>query len=370
MITMSVDRAEIGEFIKECQETKGEDEMKGKKYLITGITGFAGPHLAKLLLKEGHRVYGLIRGSNGRENDLLDILTPDEIGQIGWCYGDLMDILSLEKIFLENQFDGVFHLAAQSHPPSSFTNPVLTYYVNVAGTVNLIKVIGDHQIDCEFMFCSTSEVYGDACKIVGTLTEDLPLTPSNPYGASKAAMDLYVQERCQNGYLDGFITRAFSHTGPRRGNTFSISCDAYNLVRMSLDPGMDRVLQVGNLFTRRIVVDVRDMVRAYYELMQNHTDGEAYNICGPESSVKEMGFFTDKLIELSGLGGVKKEVSPKYFRENDIQVQIGSTEKLRARIDWEPEIPIEQTLQDLLDYWTCKLTATKGAGCLRRCDGA
>jgi GDP-4-dehydro-6-deoxy-D-mannose reductase len=333
----------------------GGEAVKGKKYLITGITGFAGPHLAKLLLKEGHNVYGLIRGSNGRENDLLDILTPEELGQIKWLYGDLVDYLSLQKIFEEIQFDGVFHLAAQSHPPTSFKNPVLTFQDNIIGSANLIEAIGFYQAYCRLMFCSTSEVYGDACKDVGVLSEDLPLTPSNPYGVSKAAIDLYMQERCKNGYIDGFITRAFSHTGPRRGHTFSISCDAYNLIRMYLDPKLPRKLQVGNLSTRRIVVDVRDMVRAYYLLMEKHENGGVYNICGPQDSVQEMGFFTDKLIELSGLHGVTKERNMNYYRKEDIQVQIGSTEKLKNTIDWTPEIPIERTLQDLLNYWLEKL---------------
>jgi nucleoside-diphosphate-sugar epimerase len=228
------------------------------------------------------------------------------------------------------------------------------------GTVNLIKVIEEYQLDCHFMFCSTSEVYGDACKDVGILTEDLPLTPSNPYGASKAAMDLYVRERCKNKKIKGFITRAFSHTGPRRGHTFSISCDAYNLILAKLQ--MEKAqrygnvtLKVGNLETKRIVVDVRDMVRAYYLLMQNYENGESYNICGPADSVQRMGFFTDELIRIAEAFNVKKEVDPRYFREIDIHVQIGSTEKLLSRIDWEPVITIEQTLRDLLEYWEVKL---------------
>ena len=310
--------------------------------------------MAKLLLRHGHKVSGFIRGSTGRQMDLLDILTPNEISNINWLYGDLKELETIKKIFDKNQFDGVFHLAAQSHPPTSFSYPLNTFRTNIMGSANLIAAIEESQKNCDFMFCSTSEVYGNICKDAGILKEDMPLAPSNPYGVSKAAIDLYVQERCRNGFLKGFITRAFSHTGPRRGRNFSISCDAYHLALMKKGE-IKKVLPVGNLKTKRIVVDVRDMVNAYYLLMQNHENGEAYNVCGDAKDLKEMGFFTDKLIEISGLKDVKKKVDPRFYRPIDIQVQIADTTKLKRRVDWKPEIPIEKTLKDLFDYWTKKL---------------
>lgn len=325
------------------------------RYLVTGATGFVGPHLVKLLLREGHNVYGLIRGSNGREEDLLDVLTDDEISRVSWRYGDLCDYASLLEIFSNEQFDGVFHLAAQSHPPTSFKYPVKTFKDNVMGTVNLIDVMERTQKDCKFMFCSTSEVYGNAAKDVGVLKEDMPLAPTNPYGASKTAMDLYVQERCKNGFLNGFVTRAFSHTGPRRGKNFSISSDAYNLALIKKGIRKSRILPVGNLETKRVVIDVRDVVNTYYLLMNNFHNGEAYNICGPETSVKKMRYFTDKLIEISGLDNITKKIDKKYYRDIDIEIQVGSTAKLRQKVDWKPRIPIEKTLEDLFDYWMKKL---------------
>jgi GDP-mannose 4,6-dehydratase len=327
------------------------------KYLITGITGFVGPHLARLLLQEGHTVHGLVRESNGREMDLLDLLDAQELEKIAFHYGDLLEYHSLLRILSVEQYDGVFHLAAQSHPPTSFTDTVGTFASNVQGSVNLIDVIQRHQKDCKFMFCSTSEVYGDSGKAVGVLREDEPLSPSNPYGTSKAAIDMHVQERCCNGYLKGFITRAFSHTGPRRGKKFSISWDAYYLALMATGHVKDRILPVGNLETQRIVIDVRDCVRAYYLLMQNHDNGAAYNICGPKESVTKMQSFTDKLIEISGLKGVEKRVSDKLYRPIDIQIQVGDTTRVRQKTGWTPQIPIEQTLADLYRYWSRKLGA-------------
>ena len=326
-------------------------------YFITGITGFAGPHLARLLLKEGHAVHALVRESNGREMDLLDVLDAQELDRITFHYGDLIEYHSLNRVFSSNSYDGVFHLAAQSHPPTSFVDPVGTFSSNVQGSVNLIDVVQRHQKKCSFMFCSTSEVYGDSGKTVGVLKEDLSLNPSNPYASSKAAIDLYLQERCRNGFIKGFITRAFSHTGPRRGKKFSISWDAFCLAMMATGKQKDRILPVGNLETQRIVIDVRDTVRAYYLLMQNFDNGEAYNVCGPRESVKKMQFFTDKLIELSKLKGVEKKVSDKLYRPIDIQIQVGDTTKLKAKTNWKPEIAIEQTLSDLFDYWVRKIGA-------------
>jgi GDP-mannose 4,6-dehydratase len=326
------------------------------RYFITGITGFAGPHLARLLLKEGHEVEALVRESNGREMDLLDVLDVGELDKIKFHYGDLIEYHSLARIFSTQQYDGVFHLAAQSHPPTSFVDPVGTFSSNVQGSVNLIDVVQRQQKNCRFMFCSTSEVYGDSGKTVGVLKESLPLNPSNPYATSKAAIDLHMQERCRNGFLKGFTTRAFSHTGPRRGKKFSISWDAFCLAMMKTGKQKDRILPVGNLETQRIVIDVRDAVRAYYLLMQNHDNGEAYNVCGDKDSVVKMHVFTDKLIEISGLKGVEKKVSDKLYRPIDIQIQVGDTAKLKAKTKWKPEIPIEKTLADLFDYWVRKLS--------------
>jgi GDPmannose 4,6-dehydratase len=153
--------------------------------------------------------------------------------------------------------------------------------------------------------------------------------------------------------LIGFITRAFSHTGPRRGKNFSISSDAYQIARI-MRGKQDRVLEVGNLESVRVVIDVRDCVRAYYLLMMNdNSSGHVYNVCG--SVPMKMGFFTDEMIKMSGLD-IKKVVSEKYYRPIDIHCQIGSVEKLNLLTGWEPNIPIEKTLSDLLYYWLKKIS--------------
>ena len=324
------------------------------KYLITGITGFAGPHLARLLLDNGHEVEGIVRTANGREQDLLDILSPEEIEQIAIHCLDLKHYFSVQKLLTEQSYDGIFHLAAQSHPPTSFRDPILTFEENVNATVNLTTAL--EGMDTKVMVCSTSEVYGNRAGGQSTVQEDAALSPSNPYGASKAAVDLYMQERMANEKVTGFVTRAFSHTGPRRGRIFSISSDAYQIAKMMC--GSDsRTLRVGNLNTERVVIDVRDCVNAYYLLMINKSSsGHVYNVCG--DVLRKMSFFTDQLIELSGLE-IEKTIDPDLYRPIDIQSQNGDSTKLQELTSWKPEIKIEQTLNDLLQYWINKISMNR-----------
>jgi len=328
------------------------------KYLVTGITGFLAPALAEVLYKNGHEVYGFSRRASGMESDILDAVTPECYNAIKFLYGDFCNYQSIEKVFKEHKFDGVFHCGAQSNPPVSLKYPIMTWETNVMGTMNIIDCIEKQQPDCKLCFVSTSEIYGNVGSDGRSIKETDAMLPSNPYGASKAATELYLRERFENKKLKGFITRAFSHTGIRRGRNFSISSDAYQIARIVLGL-QDPVVEVGNLETVRVVIDGRDVAEAYYQLMMNDgSNGQVYNVAG--SIPRQMGYFTDKLIELAeemrpGLK-IKKQVSDKYYRPIDIACQIADTRKLKALIDWEPRIEIDQTLLDLLNYWIKKLS--------------
>jgi GDP-4-dehydro-6-deoxy-D-mannose reductase len=323
------------------------------KFLITGITGFAGPHLANLLIREGHEVWGLVRESNGREQDIRDVVPDAVIAKLKFVYGDLTNARSLDRILKDQPFDGCFHLAAQSHPPTSFLYPHETFHINAMGTANLVDSIAILQPQCKVMFCSTSEVYGNSPESAGAITEEFPLAPMNPYAVSKAASDFYVRERAKSAKLDFFVSRAFSHTGPRRGRNFSISSDAYQIARIK--KGLQEpVINVGTLSSKRVMMDVRDCVLAYHMLMQKFTPGEAYNVAG--EGLHTIGQVLDMMIELRGLTGkVEKRVDPKLVRPIDIDVQIASTDKCKALTGWRTEIPLKQTLDDLLSYWESKI---------------
>ena len=234
-----------------------------KNVLITGLTGFAGPHLANFLLNNNSdktmKVYGLCRASNGRHADIMDVMLPDLYERITWLYGNLDDADSIIRICEEVHFDEVYHLAAQSHPPTSFDDPRGTFITNAQGTINLVDALMHFSPTAKMMNCSTSEVYGVVEEKDQPITEDCPLRPMNPYGVSKAMADMYVTERARNTGMKMFNTRAFSHTGPRRGKTFSISSDAYQLARIK-NGLQDLVVKVGTLSSQRVVMDVRDTV--------------------------------------------------------------------------------------------------------------
>lgn len=322
-------------------------------YLITGITGFAGPHLANILLSEGHEVYGLLRNSNGMETDILDIVDATDFSKIKFVYSDLKNWRTLDQIFKQHKFDGVFHLAAQSHPPTSFVDPIGTFDTNVMGSVNLIQAILDNQPDCKLMFCSSVEVYGNEGNDMRHIKETNTLLPANPYGASKVSIDLYLQERMKNKSINAFITRAFCHTGPRRGKTFSISSDAYQIALM-MKGKQERLLKIGNLETIRVVMDVRDIVMGYYLLMINqNSSGEVFNISG-EVPLK-IRYYVDKLKEFSGLDNIEEVIHKPFWREIDIDYQMGDDSKFRELTGYKNKYTIEKTLQDLLNYWVNKV---------------
>jgi GDP-4-dehydro-6-deoxy-D-mannose reductase len=323
------------------------------KYLITGITGFLGPHLAKILINNNDEVYGLVRINMGRENDIRDILDDEIFSKIKFVYADLCNYRVLRKIFKDNNFDGVFHLAAQTHPPTSFTDTIGTWEWNVMGSINLTTIIKDLQPSLKFIFCSTVEVYGNTGIEGKKLKENDVLLPANPYGASKAAIDLYLQERINNKQMNIVIVRPFCFTGPRRGNNFSISSDAYQIAKI-IKGKQEKILKIGNLDTIRAVTDVRDIADAFYKIMKSYnTTGKIINVCG--GVPLKMRYYTEKLIELSGIDDIKLEIDQKLWRSIDIYYQDGDNQLCKDLINWEPVYTIDETLKDLLDYWLKKI---------------
>ena len=326
----------------------------GMNCLITGITGFLGPHLAKKLISEGHTVYGILRGTRGSEQEIKDILTQDEFSKINFIYGDIVHYRTIDKLFKEQKFDVVFHLAAQTHPPTSFKDPIGTWETNVTGSINLITCLQDSQPDCHFIFCSTVEVYGNEGIDGRKIDETNTILPANPYGASKCAIDLYICERMKNKQMKATVIRPFCFTGPRRGARFSIASDAVQIANMMLDK-QERILQIGNLNTVRAVTDVRDIANAFY-LVATKSDisnGKVYNVCGGEPL--KMSEYTNMLIEYSGLENIKMEINEKLWRPIDIQYQDGHAGLIKKELGWEPTIGIKDTIKDLLMFWVNKL---------------
>lgn len=324
------------------------------KCLVTGITGFLGPHVAQKLIKNGHKVYGLLRGTRGSEQEIKDLLTDEEFDKITFIYGDLIHFRTMDKMFKDHTFDVVFHLAAQTHPPTSFTDPVGTWEANVMGSINLMTCMSDHQPDCHFIYCSTVEVYGNEGIDERKIKETNTIWPANPYGASKCAIDLYVCERMKNKQMTATVIRPFCFTGPRRGARFSIASDAVQIVKM-MQGKQEKLLQIGNLDTTRAVTDVRDIANSFYlaATNKNVSNGKVYNVCGGKPL--KMREYTNMLLKFSELTDVKMEINKNLWRPVDIQFQDGDASLIKEELGWEPTIPIETTIKDLLDFWYDKL---------------
>ena len=324
------------------------------KCLVTGITGFLGPHVAQKLIKNGHKVYGLLRGTRGSEQEIKDLLTDEEFDKITFIYGDLIHFRTMDKMLKDHTFDVVFHLAAQTHPPTSFKDPVGTWEANVMGSINLMTCMSDHQPDCHFIYCSTVEVYGNEGIDERKIKETNTIWPANPYGASKCAIDLYVCERMKNKQMTATVIRPFCFTGPRRGARFSIASDAVQIVKM-MQGKQEKLLQIGNLDTTRAVTDVRDIANSFYlaATNKNVSNGKVYNVCGGKPL--KMREYTNMLLKFSELTDVKMEINKNLWRPVDIQFQDGDASLIKEELGWEPTIPIETTIKDLLDFWYDKL---------------
>ena len=282
------------------------------------------------------------------------MLTTEEFNKIIFIYGDIVHYRTIDKLFKDVKFDVVFHLAAQTHPPTSFKDPIGTWETNVMGSINLITCLQDQQPECHFIFCSTVEVYGNEGIDGRAINENNVILPANPYGASKSAIDLYVCERMKNKQMKATVIRPFCFTGPRRGARFSIASDAVQIASMMLNK-QENVLQIGNLETIRSVTDVRDIANAFYlvSINSNISNGKVYNVCGGQPL--KMYEYTRMLIECSGLNNIQMVINNKLWRPIDIQYQDGDSSLIKKDLGWEPTIDIKDTIKDLLLFWYNKL---------------
>lgn len=171
---------------------------------------------------------------------------------------------------------------------------------------------------------------------------------------SKAAIDMYIQERMKNKQMNAVIVRPFCFTGPKRGSNFSISSDAIQIAKMMLGH-QEKVLRIGNLDTVRAVTDVRDIANAFYLVMMGDTSGNIYNVCG--GVPLKMRYYTETLIKLSGLTDIEQRIDSALWRPIDIQYQDGDPTKIMTELGWKPVYTIDNTLKDLLDYWVKKLSS-------------
>ena len=319
--------------------------------LITGITGMVGSHLADYLLeKTDWDVVGLVRWRSPLDNISHILPQINARGRVSLVYGDLRDTLSIDRAVEKSCPDYVFHLAAQSFPKTSFDAPLDTLDTNVQGTTRVLDAIKRHAPGAIVHVCASSEVFGRVPKDKLPIDEECAFHPASPYAISKVGTDLIGRFYAEAYGITVMTTRMFTHTGPRRGDVFAESSFAKQIA-LAEEGYIPPVVKVGNLKSLRTVADVRDAVRAYHMLVTvNPQKGEYYNIGGRRSM--EIGEILDFLINLSSIKNqVRIEEDSDRLRPIDADLQVPDTEKFTKDTGWTPEIPFEQTMTDLLNYW-------------------
>ena len=321
------------------------------KVLITGITGFAGSHLAELYLKEGADVHGTIRWRSDMSNirDFADQLTLHN------C--DIRDAYSVAKTVEEVKPEFIHHLAAQTFVLESWRAPQETLSTNIMGTLNILEAARKHP--CIVHLSGSSEEYGAPILPADLpITEEQKLQPVSPYAVSKVAADMLAVQYAKSYGIKVVVTRAFNHTGPRRGEVFVTSTFAKQIARI-LAGKQESVIEHGNLEAIRDFTDVRDIVIGYFFAAQYMIAGsptaplsrdyERFNLCSGEG--RSMMQVLQTLLDIAGIKGIRLREDPKRMRPSDVPILIGSNQKAREKLRWSPVIPFEATMKDLLEYW-------------------
>ncbi|MCR4325011.1 MAG: GDP-mannose 4,6-dehydratase [Candidatus Curtissbacteria bacterium] len=317
-----------------------------KKALITGIAGFAGSHLAELLLSEKFDVYGFYHPQHSTEN-LRSI--KDSINLID-C--DILKAKSTQEKVLKINPDFVFHLAAFSSPPKSFENPAETLNNNIVGQINLLEALVKIKSKAKILIIGSSDEYGIVEEKYLPVNEETPLAPLSPYAVSKIAQDMLGLQYFLHNKLNIVRIRPFNHIGPRQSLDFVVPSFASQIAQV--EKKGKGVMKVGNLESSKDFTDVRDMVSAYLLALEKGKVGEVYNIgSGKAVKIKEI---LDILISLSTATiEVKQEKS--RVRSTDFKTVYADYSKFKKDTGWQPRTPLLKTLSDTIEYERIKLEA-------------
>jgi GDP-4-dehydro-6-deoxy-D-mannose reductase len=312
------------------------------RILITGINGFAGGHLAELLLREeGVQLVGVSRHPHAATpwHSATDKL------QVRGC--DLCLPGPMEALLREVEPRQIYHLAGYANTARSFTEPEAAWQSNLTATRTLYEAIERWGGRPRILFVSSGIIYGQSENPNQAQDEETLLRPANPYASSKAAADLVSYQFSLNPGLDIVRARPFNHIGPRQQPSYAIPSFARQIVAIERRQ-QPPILETGNLMAERDLTDVRDVVLAYRGLMQRGQQGEAYNIASGQNWT--MQAILEKMLILAG---VQVEIRHRLdlLRKIDQSTPRVETGKIRGAIGWKPTFRLEETLRDILDFW-------------------
>jgi GDP-4-dehydro-6-deoxy-D-mannose reductase len=310
------------------------------KVLVTGVAGFVGGHLVDFLRAErpSAEVFGIVRPRRPE---------PYRARGVAVLEADLEDAAAVDAVFDRVRPDGIIHLAAQSSVHRSWEDPAATFRANVHGLLHILEALRHRQLAPRVIVIGSAEEYGVVEADRLPVAEDAPLQPASPYAVSKVAQGYLARQYFLSHAMPVLCTRTFHHTGPGRGEAFAESSFARQIA--DIEAGrQEPVIAVGNLDAVRDYSDVRDVVRAYWMLLDEGQPGETYNVCtGRGISIG------DVLHELLDVAGAKVEVrvDPERLRPSDVPAIVGNPRKLREATGWTPAVSLRQTLGDLLAHW-------------------
>lgn len=300
--------------------------------LITGASGFVGVHLIEKL-RGASDVVGWARTD-----------PPAAVAGVRWQRIDLQDRDAVHAALRALKPRQVYHLAGASQVDRSWTSPSEPLAVNVLGTHHLLDGLRRSGHGCRVLVTGSAAIYAPS---LTPMDESAPTAPDSPYAVSKLAQEMLCGRAVIEDDCDVVVTRSFNHTGPGQAPEFLASSVARQIALIERGR-QEPVIRVGNLDPRRDVTDVRDVVRAYVDLMARGVSGEIYNVAsGTARPVRDI---VSALVAVARVP-VRIEVDPERVRPVDNAVLTGDASKLRALTGWAPEIPFEQTIADLLNYW-------------------
>jgi GDP-4-dehydro-6-deoxy-D-mannose reductase len=311
--------------------------------LVTGGTGFAGSHLIDHLLEQETPVAAWSH-RGGRD-------AATQPGRVRWSSVDLLDRGAVAREIAALQPAVIYHCAGVAHVGEAWSEPARALQVNVMGTHHVLEAVRDARLSCPVLVTGSALVYEPSTR---PLSEDDPLRPADPYGVSKLAQEMLGMRA---SHAPVFLVRPFNHAGPRQSDAYVTSSFARQIAE--IEAGVRApVLHVGNLDARRDITDVRDTVRAYRLVVQHGRPLRPYNVCsGRGYRVRDL---LETLVAQSS-HPIEVALDPARLRPSDNPVITGNRARIGEEAHWEPTIPIERTLRDLLGYWRERTRTASGS---------
>jgi GDPmannose 4,6-dehydratase len=317
-----------------------------KKALITGVTGQDGSYLAELLLTKGYEVFGLVRRSSTSNLERIHHLS----GTVQIVSGDLLDQSSLMDVVSECQPDEIYNLASQSYVPISWTQPALTAEYTALGVSRLLESIRRCKPDARFYQASSSEVFGQPDE--SPQTERTAFRPRNPYGVAKAYAHWMTINYRQQYNLYGCCGITYTHESPRRGAEFVFRKITQTAAQIKL--GLASELKLGNLDARRDWCYAQDAVYAMWLMLQQDQPDDYIIASGETHSVKELVECAFNCVSLNWQDYVS--VDPAFYRPDESVQLVGSIDKIKTQLGWQPQYSFEELVELMVDYDLKKLS--------------